>query len=70
MVQGGPGQRSRESRDVSRALLVKIKRDIENQIRRLLKNLRLVIGRAKMNVFSVRAAELAQANRSARSMAG
>src|SRR5262249_21952320 len=43
---------------VSRALLVKIKRDIENQIRGLLKNLGLVIGRAKMNVFSVRASEL------------
>ena len=41
---------------VSRALLVKIKRDIENQIRGLLKNLGLVIGRAKMNVFAVRAA--------------
>jgi Transposase and inactivated derivatives len=37
---------------VSRALLVKIKRDIENQIRGLLKNLGLVIGRAKMNVFA------------------
>src|SRR6266446_9257336 len=46
---------------VSRALLVKIKRDIENQIRGLLKNLGLVIGRAKMNVFAVRAAELAEA---------
>ena len=34
---------------VSRALLVEIKRDIENQIRGLLKNLGLVIGRAKMN---------------------
>src|ERR1700747_1226947 len=44
---------------VSRALLVKIKRDIENQVRGLLKNLGLVIGRAKMNVFAVRAAELA-----------
>jgi transposase len=44
---------------VSRALLFKIKRDIENQIRGLLKNLGLVIGQAKMNVFSVRAAELA-----------
>ena len=43
---------------VSRALLVKIKRDIENQIRGLLKNLGLVVGRAKMNVFAVRAAEL------------
>jgi transposase len=37
---------------------VKIKRDIENQIRGLLKNLGLIIGRAKMNVFAVRAAEL------------
>ena len=46
---------------VSRALLVKIKRDLENQIRGLLKNLGLVIGRAKMNVFAVRAAELADA---------
>jgi transposase len=43
---------------VSRALLVKLKRDLENQIRGLLKNLGLVIGRAKMNVFSVRAVEL------------
>src|SRR5437763_9084439 len=43
---------------VSRALLVKIKRDLENQIRGLLKNLALVIGRAKMNVFARRAAEL------------
>jgi transposase len=43
---------------VSRALLVKIKRDLENQIRGLLKNLGLVIGPAKMNVFFVRAAEL------------
>jgi transposase len=46
---------------VSRALLVKIKRDIENQIRGLLKNLGLGVGRAKMNVFAVRAAELAAA---------
>jgi transposase len=43
---------------VSRALLVKIKRDLENQIRGLLKNLGLVIGPAKMNVFFVRATEL------------
>ena len=43
---------------VSRALLVKIKRDIENQIRGLLKNLGLVIGRAKMNTFKARAQEL------------
>ena len=45
---------------VSRALLVKIKRDIENQIRGLLKNLGLVIGRAKMNTFAARAVELAE----------
>src|ERR1700724_1742552 len=43
---------------VSRALLVKIKRDLENQIRGLLKNLGLVIGRAKFNVFTVRTEEL------------
>jgi transposase len=48
---------------VSRALLVKIKRDIENQIRGLLKNLGLVIGRAKMNMFAVRAAQLAEDRR-------
>jgi transposase len=42
----------------SRALLVKLKRDLENQIRGLLKNLGRVIGRAKMNVFARRAAEL------------
>jgi transposase len=42
----------------SRALLVKIKRDLENQIRGFLKNLGLVIGRAKFNVFAVRADEL------------
>src|ERR1700748_3588409 len=43
---------------VSRALLVRIKRDLENQVRGLLKNLGLVIGPAKMNVFALRAAEL------------
>src|SRR5262245_13185911 len=43
---------------VSRALLVKIKRDLENQIRGLLKNLGFVIGRAKFNVFAGRAEEL------------
>jgi len=45
VVQGSPRQRSRQSRDQSpsRALLVKIRRDIENQIRGLLKNLGLVI---------------------------
>jgi transposase len=42
----------------SRALLVKIKRDLENQIRGLLKKLGLVIGRAKFNVFAARAEEL------------
>jgi transposase len=42
----------------SRALLVKLKRELENQIRGLLKNLGLVIGRAKMNVFARRAADL------------
>jgi transposase len=44
----------------SRALLVKLRRDLENQIRGLLKNLGLVIGKAKMNVFSVRAANLTE----------
>ncbi len=42
----------------SRALLVKIKHDLENQVRGLLKNLGLVVGRAKFNVFAVRAEEL------------
>ena len=42
----------------SRALLVKIKRDLENHVRGLLKNLGLVIGRATFNVFAVRAEEL------------
>jgi transposase len=37
---------------------VKIKRDLENQIRGLLKNLGLVIGRSKMNSFTARVAEL------------
>ena len=36
----------------SRALLVKIKRDLENHVRGLLKNLGLVIGRATFNVFA------------------
>jgi transposase len=44
----------------SRALLVKIKRDLENQIRGLLKNVGLVIGRAKFNVFALRAEELVE----------
>jgi len=42
----------------SRALLVKIKRDLENQIRGLLKNLGLVIGKAGGNAFHRRAEEL------------
>ena len=37
---------------------MKIKRDFENQIRGLLKNLGRVIGRAKFNGFAARAAEL------------
>ena len=45
---------------ISRALLVKIKRDIENQIRGLLKNLGLVIGQAKMTLFAARAAQLTE----------
>jgi len=44
----------------SRALLVKIKRDLENQVRGLLKNLGLVIGRAKFDVFAVRAEGLVE----------
>jgi transposase len=47
-----------QSKLVSRALLVKIKRDLENQVRGLLKNLGLVIGRCKLNTFTVRANEL------------
>ena len=42
----------------SRALLVELKRDLENQIRGLLKNFGLVIGRAKLNTFTSRANEL------------
>jgi transposase len=46
---------------VSPALLVKIKRDLENQVRGLLKkNLGLIIGLVKMNVFALRAAELTE----------
>src|SRR6516164_7484698 len=44
----------------SRALLVKIKRDLENHVRGLLKNLGLVIGRAKFDVFAVRAEGLVE----------
>jgi transposase len=39
-------------------LLIAIKRDLENQIRGLLKNFGLVIGRAKMNTFTLRACDL------------
>jgi transposase len=35
-----------------------VRRDLENHVRGLLKNLCLVIGRAKFNVFAVRAEEL------------
>jgi transposase len=42
----------------SRALLVQMKRDLENQIRGLLKNFGLVIGRAKMNTFTAKTLEL------------
>jgi len=42
----------------SRAQLVKIKRDLENQIRGLLKNLGLVIGKAGGNVFRRRVEDL------------
>ena len=40
------------------ALLVKIKRDLEDHVRGLLKNLGLIIGRAKFNVFVPRVEEL------------
>src|SRR6202050_5803226 len=50
--------RSGRSLLASRALLVKIKRDLENHVRGLLKNLGLVIGLPKFNVFAVRAEEL------------
>src|SRR6202000_1730236 len=42
----------------SRALLVGLRRDLENQIRGLLKNFGLVIGRAKMNTFTAKTLEL------------
>ena len=64
LVQGGPRQdldsHAVKALLVSRALLVKIKRDLENQVRGLLKNLGLVIGRAKFNVFAARAEELTE----------
>ena len=42
----------------SRALLVRIKRDLGNQVRGLLKNIGLVIGKAQGNVFTARVEEL------------
>src|SRR5260370_5600988 len=42
----------------SRALLVKIKRDLENHVLGLLKNLCLVTGRAQFNAFVLRVEEL------------
>jgi len=42
----------------SRALLVKIKRDLENQIRGLLKNVGLLLGKGKGNVYAARARDL------------
>jgi transposase len=42
----------------SRALLVKIKRDLGNQIRGLLKNLGLIVGKAHGNVFARRVEQL------------
>jgi hypothetical protein len=63
LVQGGARQGYRQPLGqgallAGRALLVKIKRDLENHVRGLLKNLGLVIGRAKFNVFAVRCEEL------------
>ena len=64
MVQGGPRQRPRQSRDQGPSRQQSSTRQDQarsnNQIRGLLKNLGLVIGRAKMNVFAVRAAELTE----------
>ena len=42
----------------SRALVIKMKRDLENQIRGLLKNFGLFIGKAGGNVFTARVREL------------
>src|SRR5438046_7463596 len=44
----------------SRALLVKMKRDLENQIRGLLKNLGLIIGTARGQAFHARVQELVE----------
>jgi transposase len=55
-------QRSHRTRGLlnSRAMLIKMKRDLENQIRGSLKTFGLVIGRAKGDVFSNRARALLQ----------
>ncbi|MCP5091084.1 MAG: transposase, partial [Gammaproteobacteria bacterium] len=46
----------------SRALLIKIKMDLENQIRGLLKNLGLLVGKGRGNVFRNRVAQLLSEN--------
>jgi len=46
----------------SRAQLIKVKRDLENQIRGLLKNLGLIVGKARGNVFHKRVEELLSKN--------
>src|SRR5215218_800381 len=72
-AQNGSGSATMRVRDIirhliralraSRALPVKIKRDLENRNRGLLKNLWLVIGHAKFNVFAFRAKELIEDRR-------
>ncbi len=51
----------------SRALLVKMKRDLENQIRGLLKNLGLIIATARGQAFHARVQELVEPSRFKRS---
>src|SRR5215472_5452518 len=46
----------------SRALLVKVQRDLENQVRGLLKSVGLLIGRAKDGVFGTRTRQLLAAH--------
>ena len=62
LVQGG-SVKSLDSHGVravlnSRALLVRIKRDLSNQVRGLLKNVGLIIGKAQGKAFTARAKEL------------
>ena len=62
-VQGGARQGSRQPRGQGATgepgvAGQDLRRDLENQVRGLLKNLGLVIGRAKFNVFAARAEEL------------